>query len=476
MSTGSVKIPKANLDSKSTFRKQFYRFALPSALGMLVNSLYVVADGIFIARGIGTEAIAAINVGYPVINLLAAMGLMFGVGGATFVALNPDDQIKKNRIFTYTLLLNLVVYSVISGIVFLFPDQIMYAFGATDRLLPLVKDYLYPCLLAAFFLMISFSLNAFVRNDNAPKKAMYSLIIGAVTNVILDYIFIFKLHMGIEGGAFATAIAQVVSALYLASHFFNSSFKLDLKIKQIDWDSIYKISSLGFSSFILEAAVMVITVLVNLALIKSEGETGVAAFGIIAYIFVIPRMFFIGLAQGIQPLVSNYFGQKEYKSVIEVYRFGQKVALTLTLVVLLLTFLYAEYIVSVFTGEEAIIPYTANGLFLYTSAVVFVGANFMNISYLQAMNRANLANTISICRGIVFMAISISVLPKFWGVNGIWLALPLADVLTFLLTITLFKALKINDKLVQPIVEAASIHIPQTDLEPIQIPRPSRAS
>ncbi|OHX66412.1 MATE family efflux transporter [Flammeovirga pacifica] len=461
MSTGSVRIPTANLNSKNTFRKQFYRFALPSALGMLVNSLYVVADGIFIARGIGTEAIAAVNVGYPVINLLAAMGLMFGVGGATFVALNPEDQHKNNGIFTYTILLNLVVYSVIACIVFLFPNQILYAFGATDRLLPLVKEYLYPCLLAAFFLMISFSLNAFVRNDNAPKKAMYSLVLGAITNVILDYIFIFKLEMGVKGGAFATAIAQVVSALYLTSHFIHSSFRFTLKGKHIDWNIIYKISSLGFSSFILEAAVMVITVLVNLALIKTEGETGVAAFGIIAYIFVIPRMFFIGLAQGIQPLVSNYFGLKEYKTVIEIYRFGQKVAFVLTLVVLLLTVFYAEYIVGVFTGEKAIIPYTANGLLLYTSAVVFVGANFMNISYLQAMNRATLANAISICRGIVFMMISISVLPKFWGVNGIWLALPLADVLTFILTFVLFKVLKINDKLLLPIVETGNIPLVQ---------------
>ncbi|WP_281614381.1 MATE family efflux transporter [Flammeovirga sp. SubArs3] len=471
MSTGAVGIPKATMNTKSAFRKQFYRFALPSALGMLVNSLYVVADGIFIARGIGTEAIAAVNVGYPVINLLAAMGLMFGVGGATLVALHPHEQDKKNRIFTYTLLLNLAVYGVVASIVFLFPNEILYAFGATERLLPLVKDYLYPCLLAAFFLMISFSLNAFVRNDNAPKKAMYSLVLGAVTNVILDYFFIFQLNMGIKGGAYATAIAQVVSALYLATHFFTSSFQLTLKGKGIDWKSIYRISSLGFSSFILEAAVMVITVLVNLALIKTEGETGVAAFGIIAYVFVIPRMFFIGLAQGIQPLVSKYFGLKEYKRVIEIYRYGQKVAFTLTLVVLLLTVFYAEYIVGVFTGEEAIIPYTANGLLLYTSAVVFVGANFMNISYLQAMNRASLANAISICRGIVFMAISISVLPKFWGVNGIWLALPLADVLTFLLTIVLFKALKINDKLVLPIVDAANIQIPQPDFEGLKFPR-----
>ncbi len=446
MSTQSINLKSLSSDQEKA-SSLFYKFAIPAAVGMLVNSLYSVADGIFISRGIGSVGIAAANIGYPLINLTAALSLMFGAGGATLISLNSNNQKFKNQSFTYTIILNLIFYIIVAGTVVLFPNFIMKSLGATDLLLPLVKKYVYPCIFATFFLMISTSLNAVVRNDGAPKRAMYSLFIGAVTNIVLDYIFIFPMKMGIEGGAYATAIGQVLSAIYLCMHFPKSTFSFDFDIKNIQWKLMGKISSIGFSSFILEFAVMVITILLNVALAGTEGQIGVAAYGIISYSFIILRMFFTGLAQGIQPIVSYNYGKHNYEKVLQIFKFAHKFCFIATAASLILTKLFAINVVELFTNEAPLIPYTAKGLFLYTSAIIFVGANFMNISYLQAMNKAFLANFISICRGIIFMTIGILILPKFFGVNGIWLTLPFADVMTFITTCIIFKYFEINKKL-----------------------------
>lgn len=453
MSTQSITLDNLSVNQTGLPEKEekisslFYRFAIPAAIGMLVNSLYVVADGVFISRGIGSIGIAAVNIGYPLINLSAALSFMFGAGGATLISLNSNNQKFKNQSFTYTILLNLVLYLLLSGVVFLFPNFIMKSLGATELLLPMVKKYVYPCIFSAFFLMLSISLNAIVRNDGAPRRAMNSLFIGAVTNIVLDYIFIFPMKMGIEGGAYATAIGQILSALYLCMHFPKSTFSFDFDIKDIQWKLMGRICSLGFSSFILEFAVMVITILLNVTLAGSEGQVGVAAYGIISYSFVILRMFFTGLAQGIQPIVSESYGKYEFQKVLKIFTFAHKFCFIATVVSLVLAKFFSVNVVELFTTEEPLIPYTAKGLFLYTSAIIFVGANFMNISYLQAMDKAFLANFISICRGIIFMTIGILTLPKLFGVNGIWLTLPFADVMTFITTYILFKYFKINEQL-----------------------------
>lgn len=427
------------------FLKLFFAFTIPSAIGMLVNSLYIVADGIFISRGIGSIGIAAVNIGYPIINLTAALSLMFGIGGATLISLNKDNLEYKNLCFSSTIFLNLFFYILIAGLVFLFPETLLKSMGGTDNLMPMAKKYLYPCILASFFLMLSISLNAIVRNDNAPRKAMFSLFIGATTNIILDYFFIFKFKMGIEGGAYATAIAQIFSAIYLCFHFINSSFKLSFK--NLNLKILKKICNIGFSSFILEFAVMVITIILNIVLSKYEGKKGLAAYGIISYAFVVYRMFFTGFAQGIQPLVSFNYGKKLFKYVIKIFYLSHKVCIFLAFIALLLVKYLDLDIIKIFTAEQNLFDYTANGLFLYSSAIIFVGINFVNISYLQAMGRAFLANFIAVCRGIVFMLISVIILPKFLGLNGIWLALPFADFLTFILTIFIFWKLEINKNL-----------------------------
>ncbi|WP_293961433.1 MATE family efflux transporter, partial [uncultured Fusobacterium sp.] len=183
----------------------FISFAMPATISLIMTFLYTVADGIFITRGVGSAGIAAVNIGYPIINFTVALSLMFGIGGATLITFKKGDIKYQNKYFSHIIFLNIVVYIIVAIAIFLFTNPVMMALGASEELLPMIKGYMYPCTVSTSFLMIATSLNAVVRSDNAPKRAMKSTLIGAGMNIVLDYLFIFKFHLGIEGGAYATA-------------------------------------------------------------------------------------------------------------------------------------------------------------------------------------------------------------------------------------------------------------------------------
>ena len=179
----------------------FISFTMPATVSLIMTFLYTVADGIFITRGVGSSGIAAVNIGYPIINFTVALSLMFGIGGATLITFKKGNIRYQNRYFSHIIFLNIVVYIVVAAAIFLFTNPLMMAMGANEELLPMVKGYMYPCTVSTSFLMIATSLNAVVRSDNAPKRAMHSTLIGAGMNIILDYLFIFKFNLGIEGGS-----------------------------------------------------------------------------------------------------------------------------------------------------------------------------------------------------------------------------------------------------------------------------------
>lgn len=424
---------------KESISKLFFTFAIPSTLSMLVVSLYNIADGIFITRGVGSDGVAAVNIGYPVINFTVALSLMFGIGGATLIAFKKNDIEYQNKCFSHIILLNIIVYAIVAIAIFVFTEPLMKTLGANDQLMPMIKGYMYPCTISTFFLMLSMSLNAVVRNDNAPRRAMISMFIGAALNIVLDYIFIFQFHLGIVGGAVATAISQIISALYLCRHFIGSTFRFKMNWKILDFRLIKRLLSIGFPSFILEFAVAVITVLLNIAFMEKAGVFGTAAYGIISYSFMFFRMLFTGLSQGIQPIVSYNFGVKKFKRVRKMFVFAHKVCFITSVVSLVLIFIYSKNVVSVFTSDVPLIIESAKGFILYSIALSFLGFNFVNIAYLQAVESPSISNIICMSRSFLFVFIALMILPRVLGINGIWLALPFADFITAVLTYPFLK-------------------------------------
>ncbi|MDX8335070.1 MULTISPECIES: MATE family efflux transporter [Cetobacterium] len=419
---------------KDSISKLFFNFSFPAVMGMLISAFYVIIDGIFIGRGIGGDGLAAINVAYPVITLTIALSLMFGTGGATIISIKQGEGNSKevNRYFSHMVILNIISYLIICTLTLIFQDKITYMLGSSQKLFYLTKAYLIPGVIFSVFFMLSISLNAVVRNDNSPNFAMISMIIGAITNVILDALFILKFQWGMYGAAYATGIAQTASALFLISYFFKKDCKIKFKKEKLDLQIVKRICLNGFPSFVLEFAVAVITVLFNSTLMVLTGEIGVAAFSIIAYIFYVFRMIFNGLAQGIQPIISYNFGAKHWDRIKATLILGHKISLFVSVIILSFVYFKRNFIVEFFNGDLELVKLASRGLLIYSSAVIFLGANFINISYLQSMEKSTFANFLSFGRSFVFITIGIFTLPSLIGIDGVWLSLPFADFMTFL--------------------------------------------
>ena len=354
--------------------------------------------------------------------------------------MNPKDKKFCNRCFSYIIVLNVTAYLLILLLVVFFNERIIRLMGANDNLLPMVKAYMYPCTAALGFLMISNSLNAVVRNDKAPAYAFISMVIGAVTNIFLDWLFIMKFGFGIFGAATATGIGQLFSMLFLVRYFMKpgSRFKFSFE-NRIKMDVMKKIAAIGFPSFIMEFTVALITILFNISFMKYSGEMGVSAFCIVGYVFYIFRMLYNGMGQGIQPIVSYNYGENKLDRVEATYKIGHKISFGIAVVILIWVNFFGSSLIRLFNDDPELIKAAGHGLRLYASAIIFVGANFINISFLQSKDKSKAANILSVLRSTVFVLIGLLILPKFLGENGIWLALPFSDLMTFLSTLVLKK-------------------------------------
>ena len=418
---------------KDSVSSLLFRFSVPAVGGMMISALYVIIDGIFIGKGIGSEGLAAINIAYPVINFGIGVSLMLGIGGATIISvLQGQGKLKEaGKYLTYIIALNIIFYIAITTLTLLNIESLINFMGSSAELSSLVKDYLVIGVLFSIFFMLSTSLNAVVRNDKAPYYAMISMVVGAVTNIFLDWLFIFHFDMGMIGASLATGIAQTLSLLYLIGHFFRKKCGIKPELVGLDFKYIKRIINNGFPSFILEFAVAVVTISFNKILMVQLGEIGVSAFSIIAYIFYIFRMIFSGLAQGIQPIVSYNFGAKKWARVKATFIVGHKITFIIAILIITSVYLGGERMVMLFNGDEELIKIASRGLLLYSSAMIFLGANFINISYLQSMEKSIVANVLSIVRSTVFVLIGLISLPQLIGIDGVWLSLPFADLMTF---------------------------------------------
>ena len=421
-----------------TIGKLFFYFTFPAVTGMMVSALYVIVDGIFIGRGIGSSGLAAINIAYPITNFLVGLSLMFGVGGATMISIarGKNQTYEVNRIFTHTLFLTFVVYILALFVVILFEKDVIYFLGGNDLLYKDIRSYLIPSAWFNIFFMLSMGLNAIVRNDDAPKYAMFSMIVGAVINILLDTLFIIVFKWGMWGAAAATGIAQLCSFIFLMFHFYNgtSDIKIEKKLK-LSPIIMGKIIINGFPSFIIEFAIAIVTLLFNLVLMKMTGEIGVAAFSIVAYVFYIFRMIFNGFSQGIQPIVSFNYGAGRYDRLKKIFYLGHKTSIITALFIIVIVNIFKENIVKVFTdGNEELIKLASTGLVCYTSGLIFLAVNFINISYLQSMEKALVSNLMSFGRSFFFVAAGIFIYPKIFGIYGVFLTPPIADFTVFAIT------------------------------------------
>ena len=415
--------------------KEFFKYALPSALAMFVSSLYTIIDGIFVGQGVGDSALAAVNIVMPFTIMLFGIATMFAVGGGDLVSKNIGSNNKGNaiKIFRQVFKFLLILSIGISLVSIVFSKEIVKILGATDNLVPLASTYLKYYSLFCIPNLIGIVLNSFVRNDGRPKLAMISTLSGAVTNIVLDYIFIFPLGFGIKGAAIATGLGQIVTIAILIPHFIGSKGILKFGNVRLEKEIIKEFINIGFPSFFAEVSFSIIIFFMNLALVNYGGETSLSSFAIINYITTNIYMVLLGLSLGVQPLLSYNYGAKKSTKMLKYYSITMKAALIINIVFISICFVFGKSIISIFTSDPIISDISYIGLNLINIAFIMVGFNLTSTVYYQAISIPKISNIFCIFRSILLLPISLFILSKLLGINGIWISLFFSELLTFII-------------------------------------------
>lgn len=410
--------------------KVFLRYLIPSLTGMLLMSVNIVMDGIFVGHRLGGVALAGINIAVPVFSIFTAISLWIGIGGATqhSFALGEKNVTKAQQIFTRSVILVITITIMLAIIAFIFRVPLAYLLGANDETLPYVMDYMNVLLLFGFVLTLENILSIFVRNDGDPNLAMFALIATAVINVILNYLFLFVFNLGVRGSALATMSAIAIGVLILCTHFFKKSSHLKLAKSRVTGESIKRTLSIGLPSFLSELGMSVFTMGYNIAIAAVAGTAGVAAFSVLNYTHSVILMLFLGMGSAIQPLISYYRGAKMKSRETATIRLSVSVAFGTGLVFFIAGLLFADNIVNLFGDfESEIHDLAVLGVRVFFSGYLFMGFNFVMMTYFQTTDRIGMATFITVARELILMVIFLLVLPPLLGATGVFIAIPISE-------------------------------------------------
>jgi len=415
-------------------RSLLIRYALPAIIAMTASSLYNITDSIFIGHGVGALAISGLAITFPLMNLAAAFGSLVGAGAATLmsVRLGQKDYSTANHILGNVVVLNLIFGIAYTIVVLIFLDPILYFFGASTKTLPYAHDYMEIILLGNVVTHMYLGLNALLRSIGSPQKAMYATIFSVIINMALNPLFIFGLGWGIRGSALATILSQTAMLIWQVKlfsikenfiHLQKGIYRLKRKIVS---DSL----SIGMAPFLMNASSCVIIILLNQSLIKYGGDLAVGAYGIVnrvAFLFV---MIVIGLNQGMQPIAGYNFGAKLYSRVNGVLKMTIIMATVIMTFGFLISELFPEAIASAFTNDRTLIDLAKTGLRIVLVFYPIVGFQMVTSNFFQSIGMAGKAIFMSLSRQVLFLLPCLLTFPSFFGVTGVWLSMPAADLLS----------------------------------------------
>lgn len=412
---------------------EFFKYVSLNVLGMIGLSCYILADTYFVAKGLGSNGLAALNLAIPIYSFIHGSGLMLGIGGATRYSMKKSvGNIKEgNEIFSHTLVFAALfaVIFILSGI--LFSNKITILLGADGAIFEMCKTYLRVLLLFSPAFLLNEVIICFVRNDGEPGLAMMAMLVGSFSNIILDYIFIFELKMGIFGAVFATGFAPVISLFIMSSHFLKRRNQFCFEKGKIQGKITRNIFAGGFPSLVAEISSGIVMMIFNGIMLKLSGNTGVAAYGVIANISLVVLAIYTGIAQGIQPLVSRYYGKGEQEKNHKILKYAAGLIVILSVLIYAGIFTEADGIAAVFNSEgNAVLQKIAVlGLKIYFTACIFAGWNIVLSVYFTSSECAILAHVISLLRGFFIIIPMAFLLSEVWGIRGLWMAFPVTELI-----------------------------------------------
>lgn len=417
---------------KQSVVKSFFEYFLPTLFGMMLMSVNIVIDGIFVGNGVGPVALASVNIAVPTFSVILSLSLLISIGGGTLfsISLGQNNVKQAQKIFSISLVYLIVIITAISLVGYFNMETLATLFGANEETLPYVMDYMGILFLFSLALAGENFLSIFIRNDGDPQLAMIGLVTTAVLNVGLNYWMIFILEMEVLGAALATVIATIVGMLVYALHFLKKGSNLKFIKFAWSWRDIRSVSGIGLPSFLAEAATGVFVMGYNIALAYYSDTDGLSAFSVINYLYTFMFFGFLGIGSTIQPMISYYYGAKKYDHIRQTVRLGEAAGLALGLIFIVIGYLATDYLVAIFgITSQDIAALSAEGIKLFFLGYIFMGINFVYMTYYQSIGQIKPSIGITLFRGFILLGLMLLVLPPLFGIKGIWLALPAAEAL-----------------------------------------------
>ena len=424
-----------------------WRYAMPAIIAQVSSSLYNIIDSIFVGQGVGPMAISGLALTMPVMNLSAAFGAMVGVGSSALTSIRLG---QGNKRAAELILGNVVLLNVVMGVAFMalglfYLDDLLYLFGASDESIPYAREFMRVILIGNVITHLYLGLNNQLRVTGYPQKAMHTMLLSVVLNLVLCPLFIFVFKWGIAGSAWATVIAQTVALGWQLHHFSNRqnflSFRRDSF--RFNWDIVRGTLSIGMAPFMMQCCACVVVIFVNNTMQHYGGDLAIGAYGIVNRVAFLFTMVVMGLNHGMQPIVGYNYGAKNYERVRRILFMTIGWATVVTTVGFLVCQLFPEYVVRLFAKEDGsgdatqLITLASHGLQTILIAFPIVGFSMVVGNFFQYIGKAKRAIILSMTRQLIFILPLLVVLPPLWGQDGVWYSIPIADTMAMLLALVL---------------------------------------
>jgi len=438
-------LKQSNILGTEPIGKLLLKYSVPAIIGMLVNALYNLVDRMFIGHipDVGPMAITGVGVTMPIMTVIMAFSMLIGIGSATNISIKlgqgkgkEAEQIVGNAT---SLLIILGIFLTIIGLVFVNP--LLRSFGATDQTIIYAKEFIEIILLGTIFNVFAFAFTHMARADGSPRLAASVMIVGCVLNTILDPIFIFVFNLGIQGAAIATVIAQAITAIWLLFHFTKGSSQLKIRpyAMKLDTHIIRTILAIGIAPFSMQLAASAVQVFANNTLMAYGGDLAIGAMTIINSIALFFLMPTIGINQGAQPIIGYNHGAKQYHRSKKAFIYSIISAAIILAVDAVVVQMFPEVLIGLFNNDPALAKVSVEGLKIFLFALPLLSISVVGSNYFQSIGKAKISLFLSLLRQLIIFIPLLFILPRFLGLTGIWLAMPISDTIAALITLTFLR-------------------------------------
>lgn len=431
-----------NVLGTKSVKRLLWDYSLPAIVGTMLSSLYNIVDRIYIGQGVGPLAISGLALTFPFMTLMSAFSLLIGAGASARISIRMGEgrMDLAEKILGNTLTLTLIISGVVAIVSFVFMDKLLFFFGGSENTLKYAGEFMRVIIPGSIFAALNFAFNNIMRASGYPKKAMITMLISSVVNISVAPIFIYVFNWGIAGAAHASNIAFFVGCIWVLAHFFSKKNNLRFRKENFKLDRavVGSILSIGMSPFSMMIAASLVVIFTNQALIRYGGDLAVGALGIQNSISTVIVMFIVGLNQGAQPIWGFNYGARKYYRMFATLKLAVIIATIVTTVGFLVSMFAPYSIASLFTTDEELKELSARALRITLILFPLVGSQIVFTNFFQAIGKAKISMLLSLTRQVLFLIPALLILPSLYGLNGVWIAMPISDFLSILVTTTTF--------------------------------------